>query len=96
MNSQQQLENNTQTSRIELLKMSVAIAIERTRTPIFDIEKLVDDLTAEFPRLPIADLTQAIKNGGLGKYGRTYRFSTQEVCIWVRQYLKDANGNLVL
>jgi hypothetical protein len=29
-----------------------------------------------------------LRNGGLGKYGRTYKLSTQEVCYWIREHIK--------
>jgi hypothetical protein len=33
-------------------------------------------------------IRQALRNGGLGKYGRTYKLSTQEVCYWIREHIK--------
>jgi hypothetical protein len=46
----------------------------------------VKDVLEEFPRVKEVDLISAIRNGGLGMYGRTFRLSTQEVCYWIRQY----------
>lgn len=73
------------------LKTSIVIAMERTRTDAFNIENLVKDVLSEFPKLPSDDFTTAIRNGSLGKYGPTYKFSTQIICVWIREYLKEKN-----
>tara|TARA_R110002124_G_scaffold283449_2_gene459470 strand:- start:1188 stop:1334 length:147 start_codon:yes stop_codon:yes gene_type:complete len=36
----------------------------------------------------------AIKKGALGEFGRTYRMSTQEVCIWINEHLKSINRDI--
>ena len=41
--------------------------------------------------MTIEDIQKAIRSGSLGKYGRTYKFTIQEVCFWVREYLKEKN-----
>lgn len=85
-NTQQQLENNILTSKIQITTASVALAFERTNLPMFNTDKLVLDVLKEFENTPIKDITKAIKKGSLGHYGRTYRMSTQEVCLWIREY----------
>ena len=82
---QQQLEISHQTNS---LKQSLVLAIERTNTVPFNIENMTKDILTEFPNLNDDSMSMAIRNGSLGKYGRTYKFSTQEVCIWIREYLK--------
>lgn len=42
-----------------------------------------------FPKVKIEVILQAIENGSQGKYGRTFRFCAQEVCIWIREYQKE-------
>jgi len=85
---QQQLEITTRALNI---KNAVLISFERTQTNPFGIDTMVEDLLSEFPRLKDEDLIQAIRSGGLGKYGRTYKLCTQEVCIWIREFLKEKN-----
>ena len=67
----------------------LAVAFDRTNTEPFNVEKMSFDIITEFPELSDEDLKKAIKNGGLGKYGKTYKLSTQEVCIWIREYIKE-------
>jgi hypothetical protein len=57
---------------------------------------MINDISTEFPRLKDEDLKKAIRAGGLGKYGKTYRLSTQEVCIWIREYQKELKPKLAL
>lgn len=80
--------NNPQEEKINNLKLSIAFAFERTRSEPFDIAEMVRDILTEFPRLQSERITEALRNGSLGKYGRTFRLSTQEVCYWIREYLK--------
>ena len=83
--SQMQLENSTRTFAI---KNAIVICFERTKTIPFEIESMVQDIDSEFPRLSQTELIDAIRLGSLGKYGRTYKLCTQEVCIWIREFLK--------
>ena len=76
---------------ITKLQSSILIAFERTLTEPYNIENMVTDIISEFPRVNPDEVVKAIRNGGLGKYGKTYKLSTQEVCIWIREYLKEKN-----
>jgi len=71
------------------LKNSLAVAFERTNTSPFNLDKLVSDVLSEFPRVSNEDITLALRSGSLGKYGRTFKLSTQEVCFWIREYQKS-------
>lgn len=87
--SQNKSELAIQTSKnLETIKKSMVLAFERTNLPVFNLDNLVNDISSEFKGKDINLITKAIRNGSLGLYGRTYRMSTQEVCIWVREYLK--------
>ena len=93
MNNSKQLQTKSDLTtqafkNIEVIKQSMALAFERTNLPVFDIDNLSNDILKEFENKDINLITSAIRNGSLGVYGRTYRMSTQEVCIWVREYLK--------
>lgn len=79
------------TTRISNVQASVLIAFERTLTEPYNIDNMVKDIVSEFPRINPEEIVKAIRNGSLGKYGKTYKLSTQEVCIWIREYLKEKN-----
>ena len=51
------------------------------------------DISSKFKGVPQEKIFEAIKKGSLGEYGRTYRLSTQEICIWIREYLKEEKSN---
>lgn len=89
--SQQQLERPILKRNI---KEYLALALERTQTEVFNLDKLIDDIVIEFPYLKDEDYMMALRFGSLGKYGRTYKFSTQEVCIWIREYIKGKKSGL--
>lgn len=74
------------------LRQSILVAFERTNTEPFDIDNMVNDILTEFKHLSSQDFTTALRKGGLGMYGRTFKLSTQEVCYWLREYQKKKNG----
>lgn len=84
--SQPKLEVTTQ--QFNLMKY-IAVAFERTNTEVVNIEKMSFDIISEFPELSDEDFKKSIRNGGLGKYGKTYKLSTQEICIWIREYKNE-------
>ncbi len=74
------------------LPLFVSVAFERTGFEVVKEEiimKIVKDITEEFPKLNEEDFKISLRNGGLGKYGRTFKLTTQEICIWIREYLKE-------
>lgn len=89
------LENFQQSQELQTrmynLQTSLLVAFERTATEPYDMQNMVKDILTEFSNIKNDDITLAIRNGSLGKYGKTYKFSTQEVCIWIREYLKQKN-----
>lgn len=72
-----------------LLQISLAHAFERTGTTPRNIDAMINDVIEEFPNLNEETIKQALRNGGLGKYGQTYKLTTQAVCIWIRKYIED-------
>ena len=73
------------------IKKKLVLALDRTG--IIDVEneilnKISFDITQNFKHLDLSFLLEAINEGGLGKYGRSYRFSVQEVCLWIYSKLK--------
>ena len=87
---------NTRTYDNESLKASLILCYDKLNLPIESIS-LVDNLTkyirSGYPDVPTANITDAIKNGAMGRYGRTYRFSYQEVSIWIQEYKKENNNS---
>jgi hypothetical protein len=68
------------------LRDALIVAFDRTRSePLMTL--LIKDVLDEFNRLDTLTIRQALRNGGLGKYGRT-KLSTQEVCYWIREHIK--------
>lgn len=75
-----------------MLKKSITVAFDRTGTVPMGLEQIdlmVNDVFAEFPGLNEVDIKKALRNGGMGLYGKTYKLTTQEICIWIRQYIKE-------
>lgn len=85
------LENNIQTYEGRLPK-AIVLAFQRVNVQPERIMGISDDVKRAFPKIEEKDLIEAIKRGALGEFGRTYRMSTQEVCIWVREHLKKVVG----
>jgi hypothetical protein len=92
---QQQQDNLSQTSKETLLRSSIAVAFERTGTEVSNIDNMVIDVFSEFPNVNIEQILTALRNGSLGKYGKTYKFTTQEICIWIRKYLEETVPKVV-
>jgi translation elongation factor EF-1beta len=95
-----QTQNNSKTLLKQLevqeigfnLKPSLAIAMQRTEMELKNIEETIEDIATEFRHLTISEIKLALRNGSLAKYGRTYKLSTQEVCFWIREYVKEKNN----
>lgn len=88
---QQNLEKDIQDYRMNIVKTSLTLAFSRTGSD-FDKElanSIYLDAVEAFPDITLDEFTQALKNGGLGMYGKTYKLTSQEVCIWIRNYLND-------
>ena len=88
---QEKSQLSTQIYESEVLNASLILCFERLNIEPFNGDGMMADIKSQYPDMPIDHLTSAVKNGSMGKYGRTYRFSTQEVGIWISQYLKEKN-----
>lgn len=62
--------------------------MERTGSTDLIINSTLQDVIKEFPLMTEDRIIEAIKKGSLGAYGKTYKLTTQEICIWIREYLK--------
>lgn len=65
----------------------LAVAVERTDCEIKNIDNLVLDILEEFKKENIIDIREAIRQGGFGKFGISYKITTQVVGYWINQYL---------
>jgi hypothetical protein len=65
------------------------IAFDRLNIEVFDFTKIIAEVKSNFSYVQEKEILKAMKNGALGKYGRTYKLSTQEVCFWIYSYLKE-------
>lgn len=63
--------------------------MQRTEMELKNIEETIEDIATEFRNLNLSEIKLAIRNGSLGKYGRSFRLSTQEICFWIREYIKE-------
>jgi len=68
------------------LRAAIVLAIERVGSGDFSIDHLVRDIKSEFIDLDGRDILKGIRAGSLGRFGRTYKLTIQDVCIWIRQY----------
>ena len=90
MNKLQKLENQSEKSILtNSLMQSIALVFERTSTDPRNIEGMVKDILKEFPDVTDDEITNSLRNGSLGRYGKTYKLSTQEICGWIREYRND-------
>ena len=92
MTSLWQLE--TQVSEDDI-KQSLVIAMDRIGMDFKNIDATTKDISQEFRLCTLKQIREALRLGSLGNYGRTYKLSTQEVCVWIRSYLKDNKSKLI-
>lgn len=82
------------TECVDEIKKSLIMAIERTDLNLTSIDNSANDIFTEFQRTSLSKIREAIRKGSLGEYGSTYKLTTQEICIWIRKYLKSKESNL--
>lgn len=70
--------------------------MQRVNHDFPEIDRTIEDVISEFSFMPIKDVRQALRNGSLGRYGLSYRLSTQEVCVWILKYLDSQKSKLNL
>lgn len=73
---------------------SLLVAMQRVGMDYTNLFDTINDIIQEFEHLKLSQILSAIRLGSLGKYGRSYRLSTQEVCYWIREYVKENNKTL--
>jgi hypothetical protein len=93
--SQDKSLTNTRTYDNESLKASLILCYDKLYIVESKdkLDNLVSYIRSGYPDTPTVDITSAIKNGAKGMYGRTYRFSFQEVSIWIMEYKKNNNNS---
>ena len=71
---------------------SLIIAMSRTQFELLNLDDTCQLIKNEFRFLSLREVRKAITKGTAGEYGRSYKLSTQEVCYWIQQYVKDKNA----
>lgn len=71
------------------------MVMERLGMDFKNIDRTTKDIEQEFRLCTLKQIREALRNGSLGLYGRTYKLSTQEVCVWIREYLKKDKPKLL-
>ena len=69
------------------MPQSIALAFQRVNVEPVKVSEIAEDVKKAFPKCTENELIEAIRRGALGEFGRTYRMSTQEVCIWIREHV---------
>jgi hypothetical protein len=73
-------------------QLKTSLSLARKMVGCTEINKnynLAKDIIDTFPDVHINTIIEVIGRGAKGMYGRTYRFSFQEVSIWIREYYKN-------
>ncbi len=84
-----QSENNNKLSlQVTPLKIEIAKAMKITNSKELDISHTAECILKRFQKTPIEAITKALEEGSFGEYGKTFKLSTQEICIWIKEYLK--------
>lgn len=95
---QQNSENNLNNcDEMELIRASLILAFNRTGTD-FDknlANNIFFDVLEAHPTITLDEFLKALKFGSLGKYGKTYKLTIQEVCIWAKMYLDETRHKFI-
>ena len=67
------------------------MVMQRTEQKLSDVNATVDDIINIFGYND--KIKQAILNGSVGKYGVTYKLTTQTIGSWIYQYLAPKKTN---
>jgi hypothetical protein len=83
------MQNNQQEAkeiRYSKIKDSLIIAYDRVMAkppPVEIIDRILDDILFVYKSTRTSDILEHISNGSRGKYGRSMRFTFQEVSYWI-------------
>lgn len=75
--------------KIITIQTSLGFVMKRLDNTNLDVLSATEAIFETFPRMPLENIKLAIKNGSTGKYGRTYKLTTQEICYWIREFIKE-------
>ena len=62
------------------------IVEERVQLNLNNLKQTATDIYNEFGLVTLKIITEALRQGSLGAYGKSYKLNTQEICIWIREY----------
>jgi hypothetical protein len=78
------------------IRQSLLVAIQRVELNFKNIDLTISEISKEFNYVLLKDVIEAIRLGSFGKYGITYKLTTQTVSFWIREYLKSNKKPLLL
>ena len=92
---QQVSEKRIQICNSEALKASIVLVFERLNENWNEdlFNRILKDISIEYEEFKIDFICESLRKGSLGKYGRTYRFSSQEVCFWIQKNYEEWKQN---
>ena len=93
--TQQVSEKRIQICNSEALKASIVLVFERLNENWNEdlFNRILKDISIEYEEFKIDFICESLRKGSLGKYGRTYRFSSQEVCFWIQKNYEEWKQN---
>jgi hypothetical protein len=73
------------------LKASIVLAFERLNENWNEalFNRIIQDISIEYEDFKIDFICESLRKGSLGRFGRTYRFSSQEVCFWIKKNYQE-------
>ena len=82
---------NVQHQKLIDIRSTIPMVAIRLNTEIDNsyLNKMAEDIVSEFQDVETKVIITALKKGGTGHYGRTFKLSIQEVCYWIREELKN-------
>jgi hypothetical protein len=88
---QQQITKKQEDDKLKIIAIqtSLIFVMKRLDDKTLDIKLTTEAIFETFSRMPLENIKLAIKNGSTGKYGRTYKLTTQEVCYWIREFIEE-------
>jgi hypothetical protein len=51
-----------------------------------EVKQYAEQLLETFPKMKIQKINEAINFGYTGGFGRTFKLTLQEICVWIRCY----------
>jgi len=88
------LETLLQERNTTVLNGIITLACERTGQELNDkeINNIIRDLVGNYPMVKLGTVKDALRKGGLGHFGITYKLTTQVISSWILKEVQS-KGN---